>query len=283
MAGTKAVASKAASENVSLALSDFSAGGGIFPPGRYRVDEAVFVEWDYDGQGPPTLSMRLKATSLDPDSGVTQLTQHYSMGTRALTCFTPNEDNGNHTLKRIPGAVEGTGPTKGSNFHIFIQNLLNSGFPQNVWDAENSIAVIEGMEASFVHVALKEFERKGSGTGDPTATKKKNDYAKTIPVVSGDIVLPGEKRAGSAPSKAAAAKQEDPIDQLTADLSKVLSASPAGIGLSKARVLIFNAHREAKLPPAFSTEVLAGLKDDAILQACLPAGYNLVGTEIQRG
>ena len=278
MAATK-ITKNSAPDHVSLALSDFSEGGGIFPEGRYRMDEVRFVYFDYDRKGPNTLSMRLKATPLGVE-GAQQATQQYSLGKQAAIAYAPSADGCRLTL--VPDSGVNGGLKKGSNFHEFLTAIINAGFPETKW--EGDVSVFDGVEAFFTHKAMKEYDDSGRGglTGE-AKPKEERKFPKTLPVPSRDVVMPGEKSAAApAAAKAKSAASEEVLSQLAADLTDVLAANPEGIGKGKARLNIFQAHKAAKLNKELSDAVINAYLDDATLTGVLTQiGYALNGSNIQ--
>lgn len=288
MAATKTTKTPAP-EKVSLALSEFTEGGGLFPEGRYRIDEAVFNSFNYDGKGPETLTMRLKAQSLDSPS-TPAVTQQYSLGKQAAQIYEPDPATGGHSLIKkanlTPDLANKKGLTKGSNFHQFLTNAINAGLSEADWQGDTSI--FEGAEAYFTHIKLKEYDDSSKGLTGETSQPKERKYDKTLAVPTRDWTPAGERRSGAAASKVngkvvtAAAVDDDVIAQLADDLTKLLVVNTDGMARGKARLSIFQAHKAAGIPKSTSDAVINAFLDDNVLGGVLgDLGFALVGSNIE--
>jgi hypothetical protein len=131
-------------EYVSLKPSDAIHGGGMVPEGRYKILEAKFTLWDYNGTQPnavPALGVEYKGTD---DS---TYTQYYSAGD--IKNLTPSEDG-----KRLRKVGSSGGLNDGTNLFQFLHALVNANFPED--KLGNDITLLMGLDVDIMHEATKE-------------------------------------------------------------------------------------------------------------------------------
>ncbi len=280
-----AITKQVAEENP-LALSDFSAGGGIFPEGRYRITEAVFCEFDYEGKAPKGLAFRITAQSLDNPSEKPAV-QHYSCG-KTLAGWVPNPHNGGHSVTRVPDTDVKF--IKGSNFYQFLNEAVNSGLSEEAWKGNTTI--FEGMEARFKHIPLKEITNRpttsltdlaeATSVRDVKAGTGDRVFPKTLPVIC--EILPDTKgRAPGAKVKsiakvngtaahapaAATVPDQDVLALLVAGLDKALDPNTPKVGRSQVRLRLYSNNIKDQVPKDTNAAIINAFLDDTQLGMAL--------------
>lgn len=287
---TKRPQAQAAPANlVSFKLDSFSAGG-VLPEGDYVAKSHEIVLWDYDGKSQvTTLALRVIFQDLKngKPEGQDQI-QHYSIGDPQF--FGPSEDG-----KSIVAVGNRTALGKGSNFFIYMENLINAGFPEDQY--ENDVSAFDDMWVHITHIPAPERNLPKSNLVQTQTTAP--DRPKTIPVVANIIKLPWDKAPakGTAKPAAKAAAPAKPApkaapaasngageltDVLSEHLMAVLGeANGEPLSRTKARVNCFKAMNEAGVEVPTRDAALKLFNDDETLTNILASiGFGLDGSNI---
>lgn len=267
------------SERVSFKLTNFSAGG-ILPDGIYLAKRHQFVLWDYDGkmQG-NTLALEITFQTYDPktnkESGEEQL-QRYSVGNPEY--FVPTPDGSG--IARVGTRTQ---PANNSNFHVYVENLINAGYPEDKYD--NDCTVFDGMVVQITHIPAPKrsnMPKSNLVARDPEQPERE----RTIPVVSSIVRYPWDAaKKGAAAAKPPAGKTSvapkaapkaeangagDDDDQalLVEHLSTVLE-NETSIPRTKARLAVFKSMQAAKVEAAARDAAIKIFNDEAQLASVL--------------
>jgi hypothetical protein len=190
---------KTMSENVSIRPSEMVEGGGAPVDQNLTVKAAKFAFWDYNGTAPQTTAAKLDFTT---DEGV-EYTQYYSVGDTSK--FVPSQDG-----KSLVAVGSSPGIRKSSNFAILMDNMVNSGFPEN--KLGNDVSVLDGLYAYWIGVP----EPKRSGL-QRTEEQKKKAENRVILVPQQVHSLPWEKK--SAPKSGKSASKPAPAAQTETEVA----------------------------------------------------------------
>lgn len=185
---------------VSLNPEEMAEGGGLLDNIRATIKEATFVMTDYGGKS----SMVRPAAHLvleEPDGEIHD-DQFWSCG--KAEDWVPSDDG----KYLIPTGLK-TQIHKSSNLGMFLQSLMDCGFPADKFDAD--IGFLVGLEAHFQQVDTGR-EKKKSKDGT-------REYADTALCVAEIFNFPWEKKGGksgggktakkTAPKKAPKAQADD--------------------------------------------------------------------------
>lgn len=282
---------KAAVTKISIKLESFSAGG-VMPEGDYLLQKHEIVLWDYDGKMKAnTLALRVTTVPFSMGSGkaedVEPVVQHYSVGDPSA--FGPDDEG-----TGIVALGSRTALGKGSNFFIYLENLVNSGFPEDKYD--NDVSVFDGMVAHIAHIPAP--ERNLPKSNLVTTANPQQQRERTIPVVTAIHKLPWEKSvkksaaqapaakapAGKAPAKAAVQEEESagPEMLLAEHLTTVLDGQGT-MSRTQARVQVFKAMNAAGVDASERDAALKLFNDEEAIGNVLAGvgeGYTLEGTTI---
>lgn len=214
---------------VSFGLGDFVAGG-ILPEGDYDFSNSRFENWDYDGKAAkPTLAF---ASTLTPAEGGDPIDQRWSVGNPEH--FQPTEDG-----KGVVPVGTKTGLSKSSNFFLFMENLVNAGFPED--KLGNDASVFDGLRAHVVQIPQP---KRNMPTSNLVQGEQHQERERTLPVVTAIIKLPWEKlpaagaktaakpAAAPAGKGAAAAKPAAtpaPAPEATVEISEAMLTAMSGV------------------------------------------------------
>ena len=161
--------------------------GGLVDDITATITEIKFVTWDYNGKIPVAVPA-IKASLETDDREIYE--QYWSIGKGSD--WAPSENGA--SLIAIGRA---TSLVNSSNGAIFIQSMVNSGFPENKITEE--ITCFEGIKAHFSRAAAP----KRNITKLPRADGRV--FEDTILVVDNIISMPGERGKGKGKPSAIAA------------------------------------------------------------------------------
>lgn len=180
---------------LSFKLQDFAAGG-ILPEGDYQIREARFSVFDYGGRGPATIALRAFMVPWDLKSnkptGASEQEQYYSCGPVEQFAVV-------HEGKSLEAVGTRSQLSNQSNFYLFVQNIVNAGFPEDKWGED--ISVLDGVVCHITHIPLPKRDMPRSNLTGQQPQEQQRD--RTLPVVSVIHSLPWEKK-GAAKAKSAA-------------------------------------------------------------------------------
>lgn len=155
--------------------------GGLFDDVDALFSEVQFCYYDYQGKvSPPVLSLGINMR-VNTDEGVKDFAQYYSMGEETGNSFQPSADG--FSLDAKPGSTK-SAPTKNSNFHQFMNSLLQAGFPVEQLQA-GYVSCLVGVVAHVNRVAQP--KRAGIIRKGPNA-----DREQQILLVSRIVQMPGQ-------------------------------------------------------------------------------------------
>lgn len=283
---------------VSFKLGNFAAGGGLVD-GEYLLQKHTIENWDYGGKGSQTIALHVRAVpgkatgkNFAPHSSEGQ-DQYYSIGDP--TAFGPDP-----TGTKVVAIGTRAQLSNSSNFFIFLENLVNAGFPEDKFD--NDVSVFDGMVVRITNIPApkRSIASNVVAQGDQSQQRER-----TIPVVSAVIKLPWESgnvaTKAAAPAKAAAqaaapaqtqaapaaaapaAGGGTPEENLGVFLATVLNGA-ASLQRTQARVQVFKAMSGSLTVPDRDA-ALKIFNDDNALSAVLAGigdGYYVEGTEIKK-
>lgn len=228
-----ATAKAAAPTPISLRPSTFAAGGGLIDDIDVTISKARFRMTDYDGKADQEVCV-LDVTLTDGDG--TDTSQMYSCGNGFVPAETGDEATTGTFLTPIG---DKTAPSGSSNMALFMNSLINAGFPEDALDS----GLITELEGTKVHVNRVPAPKRNNL---PKRTGANADREQTILLVTTLIHLPGEApkaakkgatpitqgKAGAAGAKATpAAKSVGPevdadlVDELTGKLIEAFSVA----------------------------------------------------------
>lgn len=173
--------------------------GGFFVEGDYEISAEV-VLYDFEGkaktrEGEATKVCCVKVT-YDPVGGGDKNEQYYSVDDQSR--FIPSGDG-----TEILPADEKNPKTiwVHCNFALWVQKLVEAGFPAD--KIGQDVSIFNGMVVHAEGVPQPKRQTQSKVSEVPAEQGQKKD--RTIVIVTDVIKLPGEKKAGKAPAKAAAA------------------------------------------------------------------------------
>ncbi|OPX33364.1 MAG: hypothetical protein B1H40_00110 [Candidatus Latescibacteria bacterium 4484_181] len=181
---------------ISLNPETFVEGGGLIDDAKVTFDECSFEMFDYGGKivpGVPTLKVSM--TTEDGD----EVTQNYSVG--SPKDWAPSEDG-----KGLVAVGKATALRLSSNCGIFLQNLVDVGFPADKLGED--ISILKGLVAHVIQIPAP--KRAG-------LKKKEGDFEKTILVVDEIIKLPWEKKSKKTTKAKAKAKTSTKTEEAEGD------------------------------------------------------------------
>src|SRR6185312_14348566 len=165
----------AADNFVSFKLGAFTGGAGLTERDYLLTDHTIAI-WDYEGKGAQTIALRIAAQPGKAQgknfvaSGEPQV-QYYSIGDP--TSFSP--DATGHRIVAV-----GTRSTlgKSSNFYIYLENLVNAGFPEDRYD--NDVSAFNNMVVHITPIPAPKREGLPSSNVMQTSAAPKEQREKTI-------------------------------------------------------------------------------------------------------
>ena len=159
--------------------------GGLLDDVNVEITSAKFEMFDYGGKAAATPALKLDMTV----EGVEVDGQYWSVGNSQDWAPTKNGKG----LDAIGGQTQ---LRAGSNFMLFVTELINAGFPAD--KIGEDITVLDGMEC---HVKRIPAPKRG-GLSNVKKGPDGKEYEATVLVVDEVIRLPWEKKAGKgAPAK----------------------------------------------------------------------------------
>jgi hypothetical protein len=283
-----------AQQRVSFRLDNFSQGG-VLPEGDYLIKDASFVLFTYTSKdgvaGATTTALRLLLQELQNGEPVgDEIEQHYSVGSPEF--FVPSEDG-----LGLVAAGSKTTLAKGSNFFIFMENVINAGFPEDKFD--NDASIFNGTKGHIVHIPAPERKNlKQSSVLSGQVQDNKRKFDPTIPVFKTIIQLPWEtsKKAPAKPAAtkttpkpaAAATKAPEPeasetdYTQLAGFILDVVTGNGGTFDRTQCRLQVHRKYNAAKIEAATRDAELSVFSDDAKLKEvlaminCVVEGRNIV-------
>lgn len=297
---------------VSFKLNQFVQGGGV-PDGLYLISDHDVVAWDYDhkiAKNVTAVRVQLQPVKIEGKQVVADgdmMIQHYSVGD--IDKFVADE-----TGKGFRPVGTGTQLSKSSNFYMYIENMVNAGFPEDQFD--NDLSVFNGTIAQLTNIPQP--ERNLPQSNLVAGASQPNRGPRTIPVPKVILKLPWETAVRNvaaaapaarpaatvpaaapaprvngpvtlptAPAPAAAPAAESPSDEhmalLTDHLTPILAGAPK-TQRTAARVAVFKSLNAAKVPVADRDAAIRIFNSDEALAnvlAMIGGGYALNGLEIE--
>src|SRR5574343_428545 len=171
-------------KTASLRPSDFSEATGLFE-GVGEITDAMFVTWDYGGEGPDIPAAKF---TIQPEEG-DEIEQYFSCGKDSD--WKPSKDG-----SRLLAVGRATGINTSSNFALLLASMVNAGYPED--KMTDNIKDFIGLIANWMRVPAP--KRPGLKPKEGQEQRER-----TILTVGDVIKLPWEK-AGKAAGKA---KDED--------------------------------------------------------------------------
>lgn len=280
---------------VSFKLGAFTSGAGL-NEGDYQLTDHSIVLWDYDGKmATNVLALRVTAQpgrvqgkNFTPEGE--PIHQHYSIGDAGA--FGPDD-----TGKKIVAIGTRASLGKGSNFYIYMENLINAGFPEDRFD--NDVSVFDNMVVHITPIPAPKRNLPQSNLVAGNPEQQQRD--RTIPVVSLIHRMPWEA-AGGAPAKAAGktpaktpAKAAAPAPaevESSGDLTEDLGVRIGGILNGAAtmartvlRVNLFKTLNADKVDQTTRDAMMKVFSNDDELGAVLAGvgeGYYIEGTDVKK-
>lgn len=179
----------------------YSGGGTFFTDGLYRVEEARFVKYDYNGKAPgkdgngiTSLSMKLQPVNKDGEDAGDVAVQYWSVGDD----FEPKEKG--HSI-----VATGQYDTiwKLSDFGVFYEYLGKNGFDIDKVEDENDIAVLDGSIFEFGKIPSPRTQQK---VKEDDSGKKQFPQQILVVVDANPTVGKGKGKSASTGSGKAASK-----------------------------------------------------------------------------
>lgn len=253
-------------------LNEFVAGGAV-PDGKYKIKESRVVTWDYNKpeMNLQTCALRVMLTPLPSGEDIEQ---HYSIGDAAQ--FQPSPD-GKQVL--LVGTRSGLG--KSSNFHFFLTELVNGGFPEDKLKGLSDVSIFEGLEGQ---VANKPQPKRAGLNQAAALDDQGRERERTIAVFTTVDKLPWESKkpttgkpaptskangAPKAESPAAAAEtnQDDPKETCAVMLNESVTEK---MTVGKVRIKVLQ--KLSGVDPGFKNAVVDCLDPKNIAEVAELAG-----------
>jgi hypothetical protein len=277
---------------VGIRLEDFSQGGGI-ENGDYLLSNGKYHVWDYNGKGKPTLAFNLTATPVNVQTGAVvgeAKDQNWSIGDPAF--FGPSEDGMKIVKLGTRENIAG-----GSNFFLFIKNLVEAGGAQHI-PADGSANFLNGAIVRFQNMP----QPKRENLPKNNVIEGGEERDRTIPVINfihraptGQASVPvaaaaaagvGAAAPAAVASAPAATTTGDVADVLAVKLIDALAGLPAaGKQRTAVRVGVYSAFiKDKEVPPATRDAAMKVFADDTQLANILGTiGFVLAGDLIKPG
>lgn len=289
---------------VSFKLDTFTGGFGL-ETGDYLLKTHRIELFEYGGASTGTTTLALRVTAQLAQINGTKFTVtggdlpvEYSIGDP--TKFGPDE-----TGTKIVALAGATSLGKGSNFHIYLENIIGSGFDENAYD--NDVSVFDDTLVHIDNIPAPERNLPQSSVNPAQQSAPRQN--RTIPIVSWIYKLPGEKlvtnpRSGVTAAKGANGQPAPPTAKVTRPAAVAAAAEPEPeggaedllrdiltgvIGTQKSlertqtRIATFKAAQKAGLDVETREAVMGVFNDDATLGNVLGTignGYVIDGTSI---
>jgi len=124
-------------------LSETFVEGGLFEPGRYTVDKAEYVTYDYHGKLETVPALHIVATGVEGEVSGKEVNQYYKAGD--LKDFAPSQDG-----KELIAVGKKNALHKNCNAATFFTELANAGAPRVFLEKlGDDISLLEGLDADF--------------------------------------------------------------------------------------------------------------------------------------
>ena len=134
-----------------FSVSSFGGGGSFFTDGLYKIEEAQFVYYDFNGtaqgkngKGIASLSLNLQPLDKNGEPAGEPVMQYWGLGDDAVV-----EAKG----KSISLSGNYSTVWKLCDYAIFIEHLGKSGFDRDALEEADDISVLDGLVAEFGKVA----------------------------------------------------------------------------------------------------------------------------------
>lgn len=283
------MAKQTAEKALSFKLGNFVQGGAGLQDGPYLFKSCTTEMFDYGGKFAATPSLKIEAVPviLDGKGGFKEdgeaQDQYYSAGSAEHVGI-------NKAGTGFVALGEKETMSKSSNFFIFLDNVVNAGFPED--DFENDVSAFDGVIAIITNIAAP--KRTGLKSNIAGGADNKPEREKTIPVPSDIVKLPGDKKCRIG-TKAAAPKGKKDADEdnneggdddaeavLINFLTKELDGETK-VARSQTRVNMFKAMNDAKIDQGVRDEAIKLFKDDKKLANVLAGigdGFKIDGGDI---
>lgn len=137
-------------EYISLKPSEAVHGGGMVPEGRYKITDAKFCMWDYNGTQPnavPALGVEYK------NADEMTYSQYYSAGDAKNV--KPSADG-----QRLVKVGSTGGLNDSTNVFQYLKALVNAGLGEEELGAPIG-GILIGMDVDIIHEAVQEREIRG--------------------------------------------------------------------------------------------------------------------------
>lgn len=264
----------------------YGGGGSYFTDGTYRVNEARFVKFDFQGamagkDGSGIACLALKLQQLDKDGGDVgdELIQYWGTGDDVVI-----EGKG-HSI-----ALDGQYQTLWAlcDYALFIEYLGKAGYDRDAMAEENDIAVLDGQVMEFGKIPHP--RNKPGDEGKEGKDGKKKGPKQLIVVTSIPDAKPAGKKGAAAPAKkagAAAPKKnadadaQDMLGKYLAEVVLVTKNEAKGIEKLQARMGIGRFVQANGGDADVVKAVTTAFNDAAVLDPILEsAGWVTKGTKI---
>jgi len=226
---------------LSLKPSDFITGGGVPSDRNLNIVSAEFTYWDYNGQTAAITALKVAYTD---DDGA-EYTQYYSAGSPDR--LKPSSDG-----KSLESVGDANGLTSHSNCSIFLESLVEAGFPEN--KLADDISIINGLR---IYSVAKEQPKRAGMKGKPGDTK-------VVLVVSKIFKMPWDKKQKA--EVVTEAVESEYVAKAAAIIARLAAAAGGSIGLPKIGAAIYtdpeilaDPDHEKIAEVAFSNEVKVAL------------------------
>lgn len=198
----------------------FAGGGTFFNNGPYRLEEALFVKYDFNGKAPgkdgnglTCLSAKLQPLDKDGVDAGEQVVQYWSVG-----------DDAEIVDKGKSIELKGEYPTvwKLSDFAIFVDHLGKAGFDLDAMEDENDISVLNGLVGEWGKIPSPRNQSNKKKDEDGGEDKKKGPQEVVVVISVQDTT---KKKGGKAAGKPApaAGKSKPAAKDDAVDLEEVLT------------------------------------------------------------
>lgn len=283
--------------------TDFQKGGGMLAPGYYRVEEARFTIFDFNGKGNPAtcLSMVLQPVKKTnrgwkEDGPALEHPQYWPASSPEY--FEPTEDE-----RGLVAVGKFDSLSADFEFGLFMEALIKAGLDGSAFD--NDISVLDGMIAYFDVIPHPRQSKIASAVTPGEKPKER----KLVVVTSIEELESEDKPAKRAKKQEEEEEPEDETEETEEtededededaddedaefDVAEVLksilkkrvcvSGNSSGIERNKVRNLVFAAAKN-DYETAEVKQIAQAVNDDKVLKPALKAlGWKLVGSTIKK-
>lgn len=264
----------------------YGGGGSYFTDGTYRIDEARFVKFDFQGQmggkdGSGIACLCLKMQQLDKDGSDVgeQVVQYWGTGDDVVV------KNKGHEID-----LEGQYQTLWAlcDFALFVEYLGKAGFDRDALAEENDIAMLDGQVMEFGKIPHPR-NKPGDEGKDGKDGKKKGPKQLIVVTAIPDAKPAAAGKKGAAPAKkgaaAPAAKKnadvEDMLGKYLAEAVLVTKNEAKGLEKIQARMGISRFVQANGGDADLVKSVTTAFNDPTVLDPILEsAGWVTKGTKI---